>query len=44
MAGALYGASGIPQHWRERLAWHDDIAELARRLLAGQAELTRPPG
>ena len=39
LAGALYGASGISQRWRERLAWHDDIVELAKRLRGGRAEL-----
>lgn len=34
LAGALYGASDIPASWRERLAWHDDIVDLAHRLLA----------
>jgi len=34
LAGALYGASAIPAHWRERLAWHDEIAALALRLLS----------
>jgi len=36
LAGALYGASGIPAHWRARLAWHDEIEQLARDLI-GQA-------
>jgi ADP-ribosyl-[dinitrogen reductase] hydrolase len=39
LAGALYGASDIPWHWRERLAWHDDIVDLAGRLLDGGADL-----
>jgi ADP-ribosyl-[dinitrogen reductase] hydrolase len=33
LAGALYGASGIPNHWRARLAWHDKIEKLALDLL-----------
>jgi len=33
LAGALYGASGIPGHWRDRLAWHDEIETLALDLL-----------
>lgn len=33
LAGALYGASGIPDHWRARLAWHDKIETLALDLL-----------
>jgi ADP-ribosyl-[dinitrogen reductase] hydrolase len=39
LAGALYGASGIPEHWRERLAWRDEIEDLASRLLNGPAAL-----
>lgn len=34
LAGALYGAAGIPAPWRERLAWHDEIEGLARRLIS----------
>lgn len=37
LAGALYGASGIPVHWRERVAWADEIEELALRLLGQPA-------
>ena len=37
LAGALYGASGIPQHWRGRVAWSDDISDLAQRLLDHRA-------
>ncbi|HER35257.1 MAG TPA: ADP-ribosylglycohydrolase family protein [Halothiobacillaceae bacterium] len=33
IAGALWGASGIPQRWRDRLAWHDHIAGRASDLL-----------
>jgi len=33
LAGALYGASGIPGHWRARVAWHDEIEKLALDLL-----------
>lgn len=33
LAGAVYGAQGIPARWRERLALHDRIAEMADRLL-----------
>jgi len=39
LAGAVYGASGIPEHWRERLAWRDEIEDLAGRLLNGPAAL-----
>ena len=34
LAGALYGASGIPPQWRQRLAWHDRIQDTADRLFA----------
>jgi ADP-ribosylglycohydrolase len=33
LAGALYGASGIPAAWRGRLAWHNEIERLALDLL-----------
>jgi ADP-ribosyl-[dinitrogen reductase] hydrolase len=33
LAGAIYGASGIPKGWLERLAWRDEIEQLALRLL-----------
>lgn len=32
LAGALYGANGIPAHWRQRLAWADEIEGLALKL------------
>lgn len=32
LAGALYGASGIPERWRETLAWHPRIATMANAL------------
>lgn len=32
LAGALWGASGIPQEWLARLAWADRITDLADRL------------
>jgi len=32
LAGALYGLSGIPADWLERLAWRDDIAARAEKL------------
>jgi ADP-ribosyl-[dinitrogen reductase] hydrolase len=34
LAGALYGLSGIPKHWQERVAWSDRIQTLARELAA----------
>ena len=33
LAGALYGRSGIPAHWLERLAWRDRIEALAEQLI-----------
>jgi ADP-ribosyl-[dinitrogen reductase] hydrolase len=32
VAGAYYGASGIPESWLERLAMRQQIADLAHRL------------
>jgi ADP-ribosyl-[dinitrogen reductase] hydrolase len=32
LAGALYGAAGIPAHWRARVAWGDRIEALAGTL------------
>jgi ADP-ribosyl-[dinitrogen reductase] hydrolase len=29
LAGAIWGATAIPEHWRKRLAWHDRIQSLA---------------
>jgi ADP-ribosyl-[dinitrogen reductase] hydrolase len=41
LAGAIWGASGIPERWRERLAWRDRIENLAIDLYrAGLAEGT----
>ncbi len=34
LAGAYYGESRIPQHWREQLAMREDIRSLAERLHA----------
>ncbi|MFN3864068.1 MAG: ADP-ribosylglycohydrolase family protein, partial [Erythrobacter sp.] len=33
LAGAIYGASGIPQEWLERLAWKPRIERMALALL-----------
>ncbi|HLN98600.1 MAG TPA: ADP-ribosylglycohydrolase family protein [Pyrinomonadaceae bacterium] len=33
LAGALYGASGIPQNWVSRVAWKEQIIEKASNLL-----------
>lgn len=32
LAGALYGASGIPETWLQKLAWRSEITELADQL------------
>ena len=32
LAGALWGASGIPERWRQRVAWGDDIERRAAAL------------
>jgi ADP-ribosyl-[dinitrogen reductase] hydrolase len=32
LAGAHYGEQGIPEQWRQRLAWHDHIRTLAEKL------------
>ena len=32
-AGAVYGASSIPDRWLERLAWRNEVAELAGQLI-----------
>ncbi len=34
LAGALYGLSGIPADWLEKLAWRDDIVGRAEKLWA----------
>ncbi len=34
IAGAIWGRSGIPQHWLEQLAWREAIEERAHALLA----------
>ena len=33
LAGALYGKSGIPQSWLDRLAWREELESLALRLI-----------
>ena len=35
IAGAMYGMSGIPARWVERLAMRDEIRELGMRLVTG---------
>ncbi len=34
LAGALYGAAGIPTEWRQRVAWGERIQAVARQLFA----------
>lgn len=34
LAGAIYGASAIPAGWLQKLAWREEIGQLALRLLA----------
>ena len=34
LAGALYGLSGIPREWVNRLAWRERLLRAAERLLA----------
>ncbi len=34
LVGALYGLSGIPGDWLDRVAWKDRLLETARRLLS----------
>lgn len=41
LAGAVYGLSGIPAEWSERLAWRSQIEALAGQLFAGGAEVHR---
>jgi ADP-ribosyl-[dinitrogen reductase] hydrolase len=33
LAGAIYGFSSIPDDWMKRLAWKDELVQLARRLV-----------
>ena len=33
LAGALYGISGIPKEWLAKLAWREEIEQVALRLL-----------
>ena len=37
IAGAFYGESGIPEHWRQQLAQADLIRDFAKRLFAANA-------
>ncbi|MGE4303220.1 MAG: ADP-ribosylglycohydrolase family protein [Novosphingobium sp.] len=40
LAGALYGASGIPAEWLGRLAWRDRISAIAEELVKGGRSLS----
>ena len=40
LAGALYGASGIPQDWRGKVAWGARITTLAEGLLKSSLRLS----
>jgi ADP-ribosyl-[dinitrogen reductase] hydrolase len=39
LAGALYGASGIPQDWRDKLAWGGRIEAMTRELFEAGASV-----
>lgn len=39
VAGALYGASAIPERWLHPLAWRSEISEAANRLLPSNSTL-----
>ena len=41
LAGALYGASAIPTHWRRRLAWSRRIVGLAQALFASRVRVAQ---
>ena len=43
LAGALYGLSGIPDRWLDRLAWKDRLIEAAQRLLPPSPPDREPP-
>ena len=40
LAGALYGLSGIPVPWRERVVWRDRLLAVGKQLLP--ASLANP--
>ena len=44
LAGALYGLSGIPAAWRERVLWNDRILEFGIRLLPCAPAESGPAG
>ena len=41
LAGAVYGRSGIPSEWLDRLAWRGRIEALGRALLGGESTASR---
>lgn len=41
LAGAYYGVEGIPLHWCDRVAWRDEIVELAQGLYE-QGQVDKP--
>ena len=38
VAGAFYGYSAIPTHWRQQVTMGQEISDLAERLLLGPKE------
>jgi ADP-ribosyl-[dinitrogen reductase] hydrolase len=38
LAGAIYGVSGIPEEWLERLAWREKIENLAGKLFIASSD------
>ena len=40
LAGALYGLTGIPERWIDRLAWKDRLLAEALKLLADESTLS----
>lgn len=42
LAGALYGETGIPAHWLDRLAWRDRISVMAEELLDAACQEAAP--
>ncbi|WP_018185185.1 ADP-ribosylglycohydrolase family protein [Kaistia granuli] len=41
LAGAIYGLTGIPPEWRNRLAWHDRLMKTAERLLSANTSVNQ---
>jgi len=44
LAGALYGLSGIPDRWLDRIAWKDRLLKTALRLLTASLTDREAPG